>query len=111
MAYLKKNFVSGPLLADLAKLAVMNRYHFHCRFTLHFGMTPWEVVTSLRVEHAKGLIHKGISLPDVAERCGFSSQSHFTRRFKEATGLTPRRWRAAQHCPAGSVAARGKSSA
>jgi AraC family transcriptional regulator len=30
---------------------------------------------------------------DIASSCGFAHQSHFTSRFKQATGLTPTRWR------------------
>ena len=29
----------------------------------------------------------------IAKDCGFAHQSHFTSRFKQATGLTPTRWR------------------
>ena len=32
-------------------------------------------------------------LVDIAKNCGFAHQSHFTSRFKQATGLTPTRWR------------------
>ncbi|WSV42983.1 AraC family transcriptional regulator [Streptomyces sp. NBC_01077] len=29
----------------------------------------------------------------MAARCGFTSPSHFTRRFRAAYGVTPREWR------------------
>jgi AraC family transcriptional regulator len=29
----------------------------------------------------------------IARDCGFAHQSHFTSRFKQATGLTPTKWR------------------
>jgi AraC family transcriptional regulator len=32
-------------------------------------------------------------LSEIAKECGFAHQSHFTSRFKQATGLTPTRWR------------------
>jgi AraC family transcriptional regulator len=32
-------------------------------------------------------------LAQIAKDCGFAHQSHFTSRFKQATGLTPTRWR------------------
>jgi AraC family transcriptional regulator len=32
-------------------------------------------------------------LAEIATACGFAHQSHFTSRFKQATGLTPTRWR------------------
>jgi AraC family transcriptional regulator len=32
-------------------------------------------------------------LVEIANFCGFAHQSHFTSRFKQATGLTPTGWR------------------
>jgi AraC-like DNA-binding protein len=37
-----------------------------------------------------------LNLLDVALACGFGRQSHFNHRFKDATGLSPRAWLAAQ---------------
>ena len=93
MAYLKKHFVSVPLLADLAKLAGMSRFHFQRKFRRHFGTTPKAIEISLRVEHAKRLLRDGVPLTDLVARCGFNSHSDFCLRFKRATGQTPTEWR------------------
>jgi len=93
MAYLKKHFVSVPLLADLAKLAGMSRFHFQRRFRRHFGTTPKAVEMSLRVELAKRLLRDGVPPADVVARCGFNSHSDFCLRFKTATRQTPTEWR------------------
>lgn len=37
--------------------------------------------------------HMHLSISEIAYSCGFNSQSHFTRRFKEHYGLTPRDYR------------------
>ena len=92
MAYLKKHFVSVPLLADLAKLAKMSRYHFQRRFRRHFGTTPKAVEITLRVELAKQLLRDGVPPGDVAARCGFNSHSDLCLRFKTVTGQTPTEW-------------------
>jgi AraC family transcriptional regulator len=34
-------------------------------------------------------------LADIALRCGFCDQAHFSRRFKDSTGFTPAAWRRA----------------
>ena len=36
------------------------------------------------------------SLTDIARACGFASQSHFTRAFRQATGASPGAWRRAR---------------
>ncbi|MFI8360472.1 AraC family transcriptional regulator [Streptomyces sp. NPDC085612] len=53
--------------------------------------------------------HAGLPVSAVAARCGFTSPSHFTRRFRAAYGVTPREWRRhrvqAFHAPAGGIRA------
>ncbi|TLP64394.1 helix-turn-helix transcriptional regulator [Parasedimentitalea maritima] len=75
-------------LYDMAKLAGISEYHFHRMFSLTCGMTPHNWVTRIRVELAKKLL-KQEPMAGVAVACGFSSQSHFIRRFKEQMGVTP----------------------
>ncbi|WP_353744374.1 helix-turn-helix domain-containing protein [Roseovarius sp.] len=48
-----------------------------------------------RVERAKELIRNGEPLAQVAAACGFASQSHMTRAFRNGTGATPGAWRRA----------------
>jgi AraC family transcriptional regulator len=38
-------------------------------------------------------MERKVALAEIAAECGFAHQSHFTSRFKQATGLTPTRWR------------------
>jgi AraC family transcriptional regulator len=53
-------------------------------------MTPARYVEQCRIEQAKSLIEVAeISLADIADRLGFSDQSHLTRRFKAIVGKTP----------------------
>ncbi|MDE6555396.1 MAG: AraC family transcriptional regulator, partial [Duncaniella sp.] len=43
-----------------------------------------------RVEFVKELLaDKSLSLNDIAFTAGYSSAAHLSRRFKEATGMTP----------------------
>jgi AraC-like DNA-binding protein len=47
-----------------------------------------------RLSRARVLIRKGWSLAEAAAACGFADQSHMTRHFKNAYGLSPGRWTA-----------------
>ncbi|NJM07352.1 helix-turn-helix domain-containing protein, partial [Candidatus Gracilibacteria bacterium] len=49
----------------------------------------------LRIRHAQQLIAAGLPLAEVAYAVGYSSQSHFTTRFRRIIGVTPGRYRAA----------------
>lgn len=54
-------------------------------------------VQGQRVELARQVLRdpgrQGLSIAEVAARCGFASQSHFGRVFRERVGVTPLQWR------------------
>ncbi|HEY8859083.1 MAG TPA: helix-turn-helix domain-containing protein, partial [Gaiellales bacterium] len=51
--------------------------------------------TMRRLELARHAIAAGAPLVDAAATAGFADQSHMTRQFKRAYGITPGRWAAA----------------
>jgi AraC-like DNA-binding protein len=46
-----------------------------------------------RLDGARAAIAAGRSLARAAADAGFADQSHLTRQFKRAYGMTPGRWR------------------
>jgi AraC family transcriptional regulator len=66
-----------------------------CReFRLELGAPPHQVITELRVAHAKQLLGNPLtSLSEVAVQCGFSSQQHMTKTFRDQLGVTPGAYR------------------
>ena len=84
----------GLALSDLAAVAGLSVFHFSRCFKRATGQTPHGYVIRRRIEQAKHLIRfSRMSLPEIALACGFSSQSHFTARFRTATGTTPTSYR------------------
>jgi AraC-like DNA-binding protein len=47
-----------------------------------------------RLALARQAVERGEPLVQVAARAGFADQSHLTRQFKRAYGVTPARWAA-----------------
>jgi transcriptional regulator GlxA family with amidase domain len=59
-------------------------------------MTPGEYRRAARVRAASSLLLESSSpISRIAHECGFSDQSHLTNVFREATGISPRRYRRA----------------
>lgn len=89
--------LSDPLtLAELASQAALSEYHFARMFRQSVGLAPHQYVMQRRIDRARQLVRNStLPLTEVALRCGFSSASHFSNRFKAATGATPSQLRAA----------------
>lgn len=63
-------------------------------FARYFGCTAGEYLRQIKVEKALILLKsQHATLTEVAYRCGFSDQAHFTKIFKKLTGFTPNQYR------------------
>lgn len=68
------------------------------------GETPAAWIRDQRLREAKRLLSEpatGISITEIAQRCGFSSIARFSFVFKQSTGLTPSEYRDLQRSEAG----------
>ena len=94
LTFMAEHYQRGPTLNEIAAVVGLSPFHFHRRFTELLGITPKHFMFDCQViEAKKRLVERELDLVEVASTCGFAHQSHFTSRFKQATGLTPTRWR------------------
>lgn len=92
--FMQAEFRRGPSLSEISATVTLSPFHFHRRFTELLGLTPKQYLLACQVHDAKiELLAGEKTLADIARDGGFAHQSHFTSRFKQATGLTPTRWR------------------
>jgi AraC-like DNA-binding protein len=80
--------------AGLEAVTGMTRYALARHFRACLGTSPYRYLVMRRLGRARALIRSGAPLADTALRCGFSDQSHMTRQFKQAYGLSPGRFAA-----------------
>jgi AraC family transcriptional regulator len=87
--------ITGPiLLSDLCALVRLSEAHFSRSFKSAFGQTPHAFVLRRRPEFAaQFVLQTDAPLCDVALRCGFADQAHFSKHFRQANGLNPSAWR------------------
>lgn len=77
----------------LAEVCNVSRATLARRFA-QLGITPLELVTTLRMERAARLLRRdGLSAAAVAEQCGYASQAAFGRVFTQHFGVGPGAYR------------------
>lgn len=82
-------------LEDLASEVGLSKSHLVRSFRYSTGKTPYRFVLERRVEQAKSLLQLATQPPliEVALRCGFANQQHFSRVFKQVVRTTPSEYR------------------
>ena len=92
--------LSEPMrLADLAFTVGLSPFYFLRTFKLATGMPPHSYLYQLRLDQARVLLRRGEAPARVAAELGFTDQSHLTRRFKAAFGVTPGQYVTAPYKP------------
>ena len=77
-------------IAGIAAEVEIHPVHMARVFRRHHGCSPGEYLRRLRVRRACRLLaDTGRSLAAIAYHTGYADQSHFTRHFKRAMGVTP----------------------
>ena len=87
--YLHAHLHRKITLEDLSELTDLSPYYFLRMFKNAVGMPPHAYLTRLRLERSKKMLMDAAPVSDVALRAGFCDQSHFSRNFKGAYGVTP----------------------
>lgn len=80
-------------VSDLERDHGMDRFSISRQFRAAYGINPHRFVTLRRLDLVKRAILRGEPLADAAAIGGFSDQSHMTRQFRKAFGLSPGIWK------------------
>lgn len=81
-------------LSTLAHESGTSPFHFARLFKRRTGLAPHQFIIRKRIERARALLFDSdLSISEVAFRCGFSQQSHFTVTFRRNVGVSPSAYR------------------
>jgi AraC family transcriptional regulator len=95
---LSDTFAEKLSLLELSRELNIHPAHLSRDFSKHFCGTFGEYVRKIRIERALTLLpDAGLSLTEIAYRCGFADQSHFIRCFKQINQINPSRYRKLLH--------------
>ncbi len=89
VGFMEDHYDENVSLGALSSLVGLSPCHFHRLFSASKGISPHEYLLRIRIRKARELLREGYDITSVAMETGFADQSHLTRSFKKAMGITP----------------------
>lgn len=79
-----------PITIDqMAQSIGYHRTYLSAKFKQYTGMTPKQFLLKIRMERARSLLEKMLSIKEVAMSVGFTDALYFSKQFKKWYGYTP----------------------
>jgi AraC-like DNA-binding protein len=94
LQYLDETYDQPWSLTDVAREMGVHPVYLCRAFSEHLGMTLGQYVRKLRVLRGWQLLSIGNDgkIAEIANESGFADESHFSREFRQAYGIPPRRY-------------------
>lgn len=90
LQFISANAASRIRAGDVVRHVEIARRKLERHFRRHLGRTIHDEITRVRITRAKELlVTSTMSLPELAEKCGYSSPSRLSEAFKRVTGMSP----------------------
>ncbi|MCK4864106.1 MAG: AraC family transcriptional regulator N-terminal domain-containing protein [Gammaproteobacteria bacterium] len=90
--YIEQHLAEPLDIELLTKQACMSRSRLYTEFKKQLGCSPCELQQQLRLKEAAKRFGAGESITKVCYDLGFSNLSHFSRRFRQFFGKSPREY-------------------
>ena len=79
---------------ELCKKVSLEKSQFYSCYQKFFQSTPHADLLQIRMDKAKNLLtNEALTVQQIAQMCGFSDFSHFSRYFRKQAGCSPLQWR------------------
>lgn len=95
MAYIYKHINATINIDELSYNFKTSKKHLHYIFKEQFNINIYESIKSIRLQKASNILltNKYSTITQIANMCGYSSQSSFIKAFKNRFDMTPKEWR------------------
>jgi AraC family transcriptional regulator of arabinose operon len=92
--YIEEHCAEEDCLQKASRQAGVTPQHLIRLFRQHHQLTPGRYLWQTRVEQGAGLLAAtGLTVGEIANRCGFKNPFHFSRLLKQMQGVSPRQLR------------------
>lgn len=92
--YVENNYNKTINVDDIAEYLAISPNYFIKIFKEARGITPYRYLINYRIDKAKKLLLESkLTLAEIAEACGFETQSYFSYVFKKEVLITPGKYR------------------
>ncbi len=90
LKFMNNEFKQNPPLEEIASKSNFAPNYFHRIFKKNFGLTPYNYMLRLRMEHAiKLLTTTNTSVKEIAFESGYNNEFYFYRQFKKQFNYSP----------------------
>lgn len=95
MNYIYRYIDTNINIDELCMELNISKFHLHRIFKEEFGRNIYESIKSIRLQKAANLLitNQHSTITQIANICGYSSQTSFIRTFKERFNMTPKEWK------------------
>ena len=94
LAFINENLEKDLTIAEISRSAIIPKSSLYKMFHDHLGCTVNEYIHLKRVEKAEELLISGdLSIEEISEKLGFSTQQYFSKIFKKIKGVSPSQFR------------------
>lgn len=92
--YIKSYFPESITISDIAITVGISESYLSHLFKESFNFTVNDYLTRIRIEAAQEMMkNRELTLKEIASKCGFSSQSYFSKIFKKYFAVGPKAYR------------------
>lgn len=92
--YMERHYAEDINVTELANLGYELVSCFMRRFKKETGVTPMEYLSGIRMKNAEKLLKENdLTIPEIAEKCGFETDKKFRTGFKECLGISPEQYK------------------
>ncbi|MCH4888596.1 AraC family transcriptional regulator [Acidaminobacter sp. JC074] len=94
LEFIEMNYQSKLTIENLSKHVGLDRKYLYSIFKKHVGESPQEYLINYRMTMARNLLENStLSISNIAHSVGYSNPFHFSKIFKNLSGVSPSAYR------------------